>query len=109
MPGLAGPGAEFMPIQIIHRGGRLGLKGWVFIVLSLALAFALVFAVALVALGIFLFLLPVIALAMAASALMWLFGRRRNAGPGRSDIIDAEYRIVDETTPGRTQQSDGER
>jgi hypothetical protein len=74
---------------------RLGLRGWVTVIVALAITAAILVAVTALALGILLFLLPVLAI---GALIFYLFPsmfypaqrRRRD-----STIIDGEFRVVD--------------
>jgi cobalamin synthase len=74
---------------------RLGLRGWVTLILALAMTIAILIAITALALGILLFLLPVIAV---AALLFYLFPSRFRPGQRRrqeTTIIDGEFRVLD--------------
>ena len=74
---------------------RLGLRGWIFLILWLTILVAVVITFTLIAFGIFLFLLPALAI---VTLLYYLFPSPRRAPARRSEdatIIDGEFRVVE--------------
>ena len=85
---------EFMQF---HVQGRLGILGWVRIVVALAVLSAVVIAIAIVAVGVFLFLLPALLIATLVSYFVLRSRLRRAQAWHARDakIIDGEYSVVD--------------
>jgi hypothetical protein len=83
---------------------RLGLRGWLTLIIALVVLVAVLIAIAALALGILLFLLPVIAV---VAVLFYIFPSMfRPAKSRRKDttIIDGEYRVVDSAEIERRQK-----
>ena len=91
-----------MTQRLYFRFGRgLGFRAWLTILLALSLIVAIGVALAVVAVGVFLFLLPVVAI---ASVVFYLFPRVRfsrahDPRPRQPEIIDGEFRILDDRNP----------
>ena len=87
-----------MPQRLYFQVAKgLGVRGWLTILVALSLVVAITVAIAVVAVGVFLFLLPVIAI---TAAVLYLFPRSRYRRaayrrPQDPQIIDGEFRIID--------------